>query len=51
LGQENKLYFTKKGGIRIKKYLDELEGIPLQALWDDIDPINSQSNERYNYPT
>jgi site-specific DNA-methyltransferase (adenine-specific)/adenine-specific DNA-methyltransferase len=51
LDQENKLYFTKKGGIRIKKYLDELEGIPLQALWDNIDPINSQSNERYNYPT
>jgi site-specific DNA-methyltransferase (adenine-specific)/adenine-specific DNA-methyltransferase len=51
LDQENKLYFTKKGGIRVKKYLDELEGIPLQTLWDDIDPINSQSPERIGYPT
>jgi site-specific DNA-methyltransferase (adenine-specific)/adenine-specific DNA-methyltransferase len=51
LDQENRLYFTKKGGIRVKKYLDELEGIPLQTLWDDIDPINSQSPERVGYPT
>jgi site-specific DNA-methyltransferase (adenine-specific)/adenine-specific DNA-methyltransferase len=51
LDEENKLYFTKNGGIRIKKYLDELEGIPLQTLWDDIDPINSQSDERAGYPT
>jgi len=51
LDKEKKLYFTKKGGIRIKKYLDELEGTPLQALWDDIDPINSQSDERSGYPT
>jgi site-specific DNA-methyltransferase (adenine-specific)/adenine-specific DNA-methyltransferase len=51
LDEENRLYFTKRGGIRIKKYLDELEGIPLQTLWDDIDPINSQSDERADYPT
>jgi site-specific DNA-methyltransferase (adenine-specific)/adenine-specific DNA-methyltransferase len=51
LDKENKLYFTNKGGLRVKKYLDELEGIPLQALWDNIDPINSQSNERAGYPT
>jgi DNA modification methylase len=51
LEEENRLYFTKRGGIRIKKYLDELEGIPLQTLWDDINPINSQSDERAGYPT
>lgn len=45
------LYITKTGGIRIKKYLDELKGTPLQCLWDDIDPVNSQSKERVNYPT
>lgn len=45
------MYITKKGGIRIKKYLDELKGTPLQCLWDDIDPVNSQSKERVNYPT
>ena len=51
LDKEDRLHFTKNGGIRVKKYLDELEGTPLQALWDDIDPINSQSKERIGYPT
>ena len=51
LDDENRLYFTSKGGIRVKKYLDELSGIPLQSLWDSINPINSQSKERVNYPT
>jgi adenine specific DNA methylase Mod len=51
LDKENKLYFTKTGGIRLKRYLDELPGIPSQALWDDIFPINSQSRERMHYPT
>jgi site-specific DNA-methyltransferase (adenine-specific)/adenine-specific DNA-methyltransferase len=49
--KDNKLYYTSKGGIRIKKYLDKMLGIPLQALWDDIDPLNSQSKERVKYPT
>lgn len=51
LDKENKLYFTSKGGIRIKKYLDELEGVPLQSIWDNINPVNSQGKERVNYPT
>lgn len=51
LDQEGKLHITKTGGIRVKKYLDELKGTPIQCLWDDIDPINSQSKERVSYPT
>jgi DNA modification methylase len=51
LDAEGKLHFTRTGGIRLKKYLDELPGIPSQALWDDIFPINSQSAERLGYPT
>ena len=51
LDKEKRLHFTKNGGIRVKKYLDELKGTPLQSLWDDIDPINSQSDERSGYPT
>ena len=51
LDKEGKLYFTKKGGIRIKRYLDENKGIPLQALWADIYTINSQAIERIGYPT
>ena len=48
---EGRLHFTSKGGIRLKRYLDETKGRPLQALWDDINPINSQSKERTGYPT
>jgi DNA modification methylase len=51
LDDEGRLHFTKTGGIRIKRYLDEAEGFPVQALWDDIPPINSQSQERLGYPT
>ena len=51
LDKEGRLHFTSRGGIRIKRYLEETEGVPLQALWDDISPINSQSQERLGYPT
>jgi len=49
--REGRLYFTKAGGIRRKSYADELEGKPVQNLWIDIPPINSQAQERLGYPT
>lgn len=49
--KEGKLHFTKAGGIRLKRYLDDNKGIVLQCLWDDIPPINSQAAERLGYPT
>jgi len=51
LDSEGRLHFTSRGGIRQKRYLDELKGVALQALWEDIPPINSQSKERLGYPT
>ena len=51
LDAEGRLHFTKTGGIRRKRYLDEQKGRPVQALWDDISPINSQAKERLGYPT
>jgi DNA modification methylase len=43
---------NKKGGWpRYKKYLDDAKGIPLQDVWTDIFPINSQAQERLGYPT
>ncbi len=51
LDAEGRLHFTKGGGIRLKRYLDDNKGLPLQALWDDIPPINSQAAERLGYPT
>ena len=51
LDTENKLYFTRTGGIRIKRYLDEMKGLPVSDIWTDIPPINSQAKERMGYPT
>ena len=51
LDKENRLYFTSKGGIRIKRYLDEMNGLPINDAWNDIFPINSQAQERLGYPT
>lgn len=51
LDQEGRLHITKNGGIRSKVYLDELPGMPAQSLWTDINPINSQANEKVDYAT
>jgi DNA modification methylase len=50
---EGKLNFPKDKNQRIqrKQYLDESEGKPVQSLWDDIRPINSQALEDTKYPT
>jgi site-specific DNA-methyltransferase (adenine-specific) len=47
------LHFPKnpEGRLRLKIYLDERKGRPLQNLWDDVPPINSQAQERLGYPT
>ncbi len=36
---------------RLKRYLDEQEGRPIDTVWTDIPPINSQAKERLGYPT
>jgi DNA modification methylase len=36
---------------RYKRYLDEMPGVPLQDVWDDISPINAMAAERLGYPT
>ena len=51
LDREGRLHFTKTGGIRLKVYKDELKGMPCQALWADINPVNSQAFERSDYAT
>lgn len=49
--KEDKLYFTNTGGIRLKRYLDELQGLPCQTIWTDISAVNSQAKEKIGYPT
>ena len=51
LKRENKIYYTQSGGMRLKIYLDETEGVPLDDVWSDLNFINSMSAERVAYPT
>ena len=34
-----------------KQYFDQMKGIKVGTLWDDIYPVNSQAKEKVNYPT
>jgi DNA modification methylase len=46
------IYWPKDGGIpRLKRFLDEQKGVPIQSLWEDIPPVNSQANEDTKYAT
>ena len=36
---------------RYKRYLDEMSGVPVQDLWTDVNPINSQAKESIGYAT
>lgn len=53
LDRQGRLIFpsSPNGRIRVKKYLDEMPGIVLGNIWDDISPISSQAAERLGYPT
>jgi len=43
---------TKPGTVpQGKRYLDEQRGRPLDDVWADISPLNSQAIERLGYPT
>lgn len=43
--------FTSKGTPRKKQYLDENKGKPIDDIWNDIFPVNSQASENTGYPT
>jgi DNA modification methylase len=52
LYEEGRIVQTKPGVVpAYKRYLDEMSGVPLQDIWDDILPIGAQANERLGYPT
>ena len=51
LKKQNKIYYTENGGMRLKVYLDEAPGIPLDDVWTDINAVNSQAEERTDYAT
>jgi DNA modification methylase len=50
--EEGRVAIPEKGKTpRYKRYLDEVKGIPLQSIWDDLFPVNSQAKESQKYPT
>ncbi|MBF0459146.1 MAG: restriction endonuclease [Nitrospirae bacterium] len=51
LDNEGKIYYTKNGIPRLKRYLDESKGIPCQDLWTDLEALRSWHTERLGYPT
>jgi len=49
---EGRIVQTKPGNVpRLKRYLDEQEGVPVSDIWTDIPPIGAQAAERLGYPT
>jgi adenine-specific DNA-methyltransferase len=49
---EGRVVQPRPGAVpRFKRYLDESEGVSLQDVWDDINPINSQAQQRLGYDT
>jgi adenine specific DNA methylase Mod len=34
-----------------KQYFEDMEGVKVGTLWDDIFPVNSQAKEKVDYPT
>jgi hypothetical protein len=51
LDAEGRVFYTKNGIPRIKRYLDESKGQALGDLWTDILPVVSWSTERVGYDT
>jgi site-specific DNA-methyltransferase (adenine-specific) len=51
--KEGRIHFpkSKDGRLRRKRYVDELRGMPVQNLWDDIEQIGAHAVERLGYPT
>lgn len=51
LEKNNFIYWTKSGKPRLKKFLDENAGVPVQDVIEDIQPLSSHDAERFGYPT
>jgi len=50
--KQGRIVQPRPGGMpRYKRYLDEMQGLPLQNIWEDISPVNSQALDRSGYPT
>ena len=51
LESEGRLYYSRTGYARQKRYLDESKGVPAQDVWDDIRSLSGGHKERLGYQT
>jgi DNA modification methylase len=52
LYEQGRIVQTKDGNVpAYKRYLDEMPGVPLQDVWTDVLPVQSQAKELLGYPT
>ena len=51
LDNEERIYYTRNGIPRMKRYLDEAKGNPVQDVWTDVQSLRSWHTERLGYPT
>ena len=53
LDEEGRIWYPDDKAKRpqLKRYLDEMHGVPMGSVWTDIAPLNSQAAERLGYPT
>ena len=52
LYQQGRIVQPSEGAVpRYKRYLDEMPGVPVQDIWLDLNPINSQARESQGYAT
>ncbi len=49
---QGRIVQTRPGAVpQLKRYLDEMQGVPLQNLWTDMPGINNRAKEFLGYPT
>ena len=52
LQKENRIYQGKPGNVPLlKRYLDEMPGMVLQDVWDDVKSVQVTKKESVGYPT
>jgi DNA modification methylase len=51
LDAAGRIFYTRSGFPRMKRYFDEAKGLPIQDVWTDIEPVRSWHQESLPYPT
>ena len=49
--REGIIHYSSTGFPSQKRYLDEMQGQPVDSIWDDIEPVQPHSTERLGYAT